>query len=60
MPAPGVEMDWVSLISIGLVCFVGLYAVVWTAARAFFDNKAEYNKRLLEQLEERKDVEKEG
>ena len=53
-------MDWVSLISIGLVCFVGLYAVVWTAARAFFDNKAEYNKRLLEQLEERKDVEKEG
>ena len=55
-------MSLVSWISVGFVCFVGLYAAVWIAARAFFDNKADYNKRLLEQLgqlEEKTDVKKE-
>ena len=52
-------MEWSSLIFLGLVGFVGLYAAVWIAARAFFDNKADYNKWLLGQLEEKTDVEKE-
>lgn len=57
MSGPGFEVDWISVISMGLVGFVGLYAAAWIAARAFFDNKADYNKRLFEQLEEKTDVE---
>lgn len=33
---------------------MALYAAAWVVARAFFDNKAEYNRKLLRQLEERK------
>ncbi|MDP3937715.1 MAG: hypothetical protein Q8R92_06225 [Deltaproteobacteria bacterium] len=52
-------MDWIFLISVGFVGLVGLYVAVWIATRAFFDNKADYNRRLLEQLEEKADAEEE-
>lgn len=32
-----------------------VYAAAWLVARAFFANKAEYNRRLLRELEEKED-----
>lgn len=37
-----------------------VYIAAWLASRAFFDNKADYNRKLLQTLEEKTDVEKEG
>lgn len=44
-------LQWGLLLTGGLAA---VYAVAWVAARAFFDNKVQYNRRLLRQLEEKR------
>lgn len=43
-------IEW---ILVGAGGFGALYVAAWVVTRAFFDNKAQYNRRLLRQLEER-------
>ena len=53
----------ISILELFLIIAGGLvllYAAAWVASRAFFNSKADYNRKLLQQLEESKDVEKKG
>lgn len=45
-------IEWVLTGAGGLAA---LYACAWVASRAFFDNKVDYNRRLLRQLEQERD-----
>lgn len=45
-------IEWILIGAAGLAA---LYVGAWVISRAFFDNKADYNRRLLRQLEQERD-----
>lgn len=47
------EVDFLSWFLIGAGALCALYPAAWVVTRAFFDNKVDYHKRLLRQLEEK-------
>ena len=46
-----IEVSLLEVFVLGLLGLAAIYVAAWLAARAFFDNKAEYNRKLLRDLE---------
>lgn len=50
-------MDLLNTLGIAAIVCGGAYVLGWIMSKAYFDNKADYNRRMLRQLREQEDEE---